>query len=44
MGDVLYRVGDATYPFVAIREGEVAILDAAGNEPVRHGPWASSAS
>jgi thioredoxin reductase (NADPH) len=37
VGDVLYRVGDATYPFVAIREGEVAILDAAGNELVRHG-------
>src|SRR5690349_580161 len=37
VGDVLYRVGDATYPFIAIREGEVAILDAAGNELVRHG-------
>ncbi|MDX6476538.1 MAG: thioredoxin reductase [Gaiellaceae bacterium] len=37
VGDVLYRVGDATYPFIAIREGEVAILDAAGNEIVRHG-------
>jgi thioredoxin reductase (NADPH) len=36
-GDVLFRVGDATYPFIAIREGEVAILDAAGNEIVRHG-------
>jgi len=36
-GDVLYRVGDATYPFIAIQEGEVAILDAAGNEIVRHG-------
>ena len=35
---MLYRVGDATYPFIAIREGEVAILDAAGNEIVRHGP------
>src|SRR5207244_13344598 len=30
-------VGDATYPFIAIREGEVAILDAAGNAIVRHG-------
>jgi thioredoxin reductase (NADPH) len=38
IGDVLYRVGDATYPFIAIMEGEVAILDAAGNEIVRHGP------
>src|SRR5881227_1851357 len=37
VGDVLYTVGDATYPFVAIREGEVAIVDAAGNEIVRHG-------
>jgi thioredoxin reductase (NADPH) len=37
-GDVLYRVGDETYPFVAIEEGEVAIIDAAGNEIVRHGP------
>jgi len=36
-GDVLFRVGDATYPFIAIREGEAAILDAAGNEIVRHG-------
>ena len=37
VGDVLYRVGDATYPFIAIEEGEVAIIDAAGNEIVRHG-------
>jgi thioredoxin reductase (NADPH) len=37
VGDVLYRVGDATYPFIAILEGEVAIHDAAGNEIVRHG-------
>ena len=36
-GDVLYEVGDATYPFIAIQEGEVAILDASGNEIVRHG-------
>jgi thioredoxin reductase (NADPH) len=36
-GDVLYRVGDATYPFIAIEKGEVAILDAADNEIVRHG-------
>jgi thioredoxin reductase (NADPH) len=38
VGEVLYRVGDPTYPFIAIVEGEVAILDAAGNEIVRHGP------
>lgn len=37
VGDVLFRVGDRTYPFIAIREGEVAIQDAAGNEIVRHG-------
>src|SRR6185437_4307599 len=28
------------YPFVAIREGEVAIIDAAGKEIIRHGPSA----
>jgi thioredoxin reductase (NADPH) len=37
VGDVLFRVGDTRYPFIAIVEGEVAILDAAGNEIVRHG-------
>jgi thioredoxin reductase (NADPH) len=37
VGDVLFRVGDAIYPFIGIREGEVAILDAAGNEIIRHG-------
>ncbi len=37
VGDVLYRVGDRTYPLIAILEGEVAILDAADNEIVRHG-------
>jgi thioredoxin reductase (NADPH) len=37
VGDVLYRIGDDRYPFVAIVEGEVAIVDAAGNEIVRHG-------
>lgn len=37
VGDVLYRVGDLRYPFIAIIEGEVAILDPAGNEIVRHG-------
>src|SRR5215467_4724240 len=36
VGDVLYRVGDPTYPFIAILEGEVAIQDAAGSEIVRH--------
>jgi thioredoxin reductase (NADPH) len=37
VGDVLFRVGDATYPFIVIEEGEVAIFDAAGREIVRHG-------
>jgi thioredoxin reductase (NADPH) len=37
VGEVLYRVGDQRYPFIAIVEGEVAILDADGNEILRHG-------
>ncbi len=37
VGEHLFDVGDKTYPFIAIREGEAAILDAAGNEVVRHG-------
>jgi thioredoxin reductase (NADPH) len=36
-GDVLFEVGDETYPFIAIRAGEVAILDPTGREIVRHG-------
>jgi thioredoxin reductase (NADPH) len=38
-GDVLFRVGDETYPFIAIREGEAAVLDPAGKEIVRHGAF-----
>ncbi len=37
VGEVLYEVGDRRYPFIAIRDGEVAIRDAVGNEVVRHG-------
>src|SRR3954454_14196917 len=37
VGDVLFRVGDRRYPFIAILEGEVAILDATGHEVIRHG-------
>jgi thioredoxin reductase (NADPH) len=37
VGDTLYRIGDETYPFIAILEGEAAVLDAAGEEVVRHG-------
>ena len=36
-GEVLFDVGDETYPFIAILEGEAAIIDAGGNEIVRHG-------
>src|SRR6188472_4389872 len=37
-GDVLFQAGDERYPFVVVLEGEVAILDAAGNEITRQGP------
>jgi len=37
VGEVLFRVGDARYPFIAILEGEAAILNAAGHEIIRHG-------
>ena len=36
-GETLYAIGDALYPFIAIIEGEAAILDGAGQEIVRHG-------
>ena len=35
-GEVLFRIGDPSYPFMAILEGEAAVVDAAGNEIVRH--------
>ena len=38
VGELLYQVGDRSYPFIAVLDGEVAIIDAAGNEIVRHGP------
>jgi thioredoxin reductase (NADPH) len=37
VGDVLFEIGDETYPFIAILEGEAAVLDGAGQEIVRHG-------
>jgi thioredoxin reductase (NADPH) len=37
VGDTLFEIGDASYPFVAIIEGEVAVTDAAGQEIIRHG-------
>jgi thioredoxin reductase (NADPH) len=38
VGENLFDVGDRTYPFVAILEGEVAVQDPGGDEIVRHGP------
>ena len=37
VGEKLFEIGDETYPFIAIIEGEVAVTDAAGQEIVRHG-------
>ena len=37
VGDVLFRLGDTTYPFIAVEEGEVTVLDGAGNEIIRCG-------
>lgn len=37
VGEELFRIGDRTYPFIAILEGEAAVLDGAGREIVRHG-------
>lgn len=37
VGDVLYRVGDETYPLIAIIEGEASVTDISGNEIIRHG-------
>jgi thioredoxin reductase (NADPH) len=37
VGEKLFEVGDASYPFIAIHEGEVAVVDSAGQEIVRHG-------
>jgi thioredoxin reductase (NADPH) len=36
-GEKLFEIGDATYPFIAILEGEAAVTDEAGHEIVRHG-------
>ena len=38
VGDTLFEVGDERYPFIAILEGEAAVLSAAGQEIIRHGP------
>ena len=36
-GETLFEIGDETYPFIAILEGEAAVLDGTGREIVRHG-------
>ncbi|HWX87645.1 MAG TPA: FAD-dependent oxidoreductase [Solirubrobacteraceae bacterium] len=36
VGEKLYEIGDATYPFIALLEGEVVVLDGAGHEIARH--------
>jgi len=37
VGEILFDIGDRSYPFVAILEGEVTVTDAGGSEIVRHG-------
>jgi thioredoxin reductase (NADPH) len=37
VGATLFEVGDRSYPFIAIVEGEVAVTDGSGREIVRHG-------
>lgn len=36
-GETLFEIGDESYPFIAIVEGEAAVLDGDGREVVRHG-------
>ena len=38
VGEFLFRIGDKRYPFIAVLEGEAAILDGAGTEIARQGP------
>jgi thioredoxin reductase (NADPH) len=38
VGETLYEIGDRSYPFIAILEGEVEVLDRNGEEITRHGP------
>src|ERR1044072_4443126 len=44
VGDVLYRIGDERYPFVAILAGEAAGLGSAGEGLVRHGAAGTSST
>ncbi|CAA9569577.1 MAG: Thioredoxin reductase, partial [uncultured Thermomicrobiales bacterium] len=39
-GEVLFRVGDASYPLIAVIEGEVSVSDVNGREVARYGPLA----
>jgi thioredoxin reductase (NADPH) len=36
VGETLFEVGDERYPFIAIIEGEAAVLDPEGREIIRH--------
>jgi thioredoxin reductase (NADPH) len=36
VGETLFAIGDVDYPFIAIVEGEAAVLDGSGQEVVRH--------
>lgn len=37
-GEVLFEIGDADYPLIAIIEGEASVRDRDGNEIIRQGP------
>jgi thioredoxin reductase (NADPH) len=37
VGETLYEIGDASYPFIAILEGEAQIIDGTGRVIARHG-------
>jgi thioredoxin reductase (NADPH) len=37
VGETLFEIGDETYPFIAILEGEASVRDGAGQEIVHHG-------
>jgi thioredoxin reductase (NADPH) len=38
VGELLFKVGDRSYPFMAILEGRAAIRTESGHELIRHGP------
>jgi thioredoxin reductase (NADPH) len=37
VGEVLFHVGDRSYPFIAILDGELTVRGAGGHELIRHG-------